>query len=93
MPAIGHAHVQCLIDSFEPTNLDCVIASGSHVVRSPPALFAIAHLATLAGIVGDSGAKALLIDAKMVEANADKLIDIDTPEDLARAKARADRVD
>jgi molybdenum cofactor cytidylyltransferase len=61
-----------------------VIASSVQGTPMPPALFPRAHFPRLAALSGADGAKPLLTDAILIEADAWSMADIDTPEDLAR---------
>jgi molybdenum cofactor cytidylyltransferase len=60
-----------------------VIASSVQGTPMPPALFPRAHFPRLAALSGADGAKPLLTDAILIEADAWSMADIDTPEDLA----------
>ncbi len=85
MPAITEAHINRLLDQFDPDDLRCVIASASGETRGPPALFAAGLAGELASIAGDQGARTLLRRAVAVHAPSAELIDVDTPGDLGRA--------
>lgn len=87
MPRVSAAHLEAII-SLHRGNTDRAIfsrmAGGS---PQPPALFPAALLPRLEAMSGESGARGLAEDALFVEADADLLIDVDTPEDLIRCAA------
>ncbi len=81
MPRVTAAHVRRLLDAAEGAT--AIVASSAGGAPRPPALFGQAHLARLATITGDHGARALLRDAKLIAAPREELVDIDTAADLA----------
>ena len=82
MPRITPMHIFRLLD--QAGRADSVVASSDGDVTGPPALFAAGRFAELMQIEGDHGGRALIGEAKSVIAPKSELIDIDTPEDLAR---------
>ena len=83
MPFVPAAHIHRMIEAFDGDRLASISAGR----RMPPALFARAHFGALEGLSGDRGASALLAGAPAIELSPDEALDIDTPEDLARAVA------
>ncbi|MEO1730389.1 MAG: nucleotidyltransferase family protein [Pseudomonadota bacterium] len=61
-----------------------IIVSRSHDTLMPPAAFGAAHFERLAQLTGDKGARAILQEGKALACPPEWLIDIDTPEALAR---------
>lgn len=88
MPFVAEAHVRDLLAHAGPART--LVASSDGSRPSPPALFGRAHFATLERLDGDTGARALLRQALLVAAPPGTLIDIDTPEELARCEASID---
>ncbi|KQT31210.1 MobA [Sphingomonas sp. Leaf412] len=85
MPRITAAHVLRLLDAAEGDG--AVVASSDGQKPSPPALFGRAHFETLAALTGDEGARDLIRAGRHVVTNAAELVDVDTPEELARLRA------
>ena len=83
MPMVPAAHITALIAAFDGDR----IGSRGPCAVMPPALFGARHFATLCALTGDRGAGALLRDAPSLPLTADQALDIDRPEDLARAMA------
>lgn len=81
MPLVPAAHIAALIASFDGDH----IASMGPQAPMPPALFGAQYFDALAALSGDRGAGALLRDAPFLPLTADQALDIDRPEDLARA--------
>ena len=82
MPRVTAAHIYRLLDYAEGPG--AVIASSDGVTPCPPALFGRDHFDALEGIDGDKGARALIRRGHHIIAPPAELIDIDTPEDLAK---------
>ena len=82
MPLVPRAHFDGLIDSAR-TRGACW-ASDTGAARTPPAIFGQSHFAELARLNEDTGARALLKNARAVSCPPQWLEDIDTPEALAR---------
>lgn len=82
MPLVPRAHFAALVDAAsEPGDLVC---SGAGGARMPPALFGADRIAALTSLSGDTGARALLAEARAIACPPEWLEDIDTPEALAR---------
>ena len=82
MPRISEAHIRHLIAAAGKRH--AIVASSESDTAMPPALFGAAHFDALETQSGDRGARALLRSARLVQAAPGELIDIDTPDDLAR---------
>lgn len=90
MPVVPASHMANIVREFR-RNMDdggaenggVIVASRAGALRSPPALFGRAHFEFLSAMRGDRGAHRLLAGGRMVDIDADKLIDIDRPETLA----------
>lgn len=89
MPLVTAAHVRRVTDAGDGDEALVASSDGNH--PSPPALFGRAHFAALDAATGDAGARALIRTARPVVAGADELVDVDTPEELARLCGRARR--
>lgn len=83
MPFVTRAHIASLIAAFEQSG--GTVASARSGQAMPPAIFSFVSLATLMALEGDSGARGLLAEARMVAGDDRLLMDVDTAEDLARA--------
>ena len=81
MPNVPPEHIMTLAAAFGDGGR--VIASAHQGVAMPPALFPRGHWPRLAALSGGEGAKALLADAILIEADAWAMADVDTVEDLA----------
>lgn len=81
MPLVPRDHVAALIAAFDG---DRICTHGPDPM--PPALFGARHFAALEALEGDRGAGRLLRGAPGVSLDAELAIDIDSAEDLARAK-------
>ena len=84
MPFVTREHIDRLIAAFEQSG--GTVASARRGQAMPPAIFSFVSLATLMALEGDSGARGLLAEARMVAGDDRLLMDVDTAEDLARAK-------
>lgn len=82
MPFVPRAHFEYFIAACRKP--DDIIASKSGAARMPPAIFGRNRIDALTRLSGDTGARALLKDARTIECPPEWLIDIDTPEALAR---------
>lgn len=83
MPLVPPWHIAALLDRFDG---DRLASRGAHGVM-PPALVGAGRFAALTDLAGDRGAGMLLRDAPMLPLPDHAAIDIDTPDDLARAAA------
>ncbi len=90
--AVGTYHA--LLAAFEAQPEDAIVAPVHAGRRGHPVLFGAAHFPALAALSGDTGARALLRGAQVVELAVDDpgvLTDIDTPEALAAAQRRGEQ--
>jgi molybdenum cofactor cytidylyltransferase len=83
MPLVPAAHIHALVARFDGDR----IGTAADGVTMPPALFGRAHFPALAALTGDRGGALRLTGAPLVELAPDLALDIDRPEDLARAEA------
>lgn len=84
MPLVPHAHIRALVAAFGGDR----IATSASGVAMPPALFGAQHFAALTALGGDRGAASLLRGAPTLPLDPALALDVDRPEDLARAEAR-----
>jgi molybdenum cofactor cytidylyltransferase len=82
MPFVPQSHYNRICLAAE--DVRSVVASTDGFSSSPPAFIGRKHFPELLTLRGDQGARALLSRGVQVEAMGSSLIDIDTPEDLAR---------
>ncbi len=83
MPLVPSAHIEALMRRFDGDRV-ATLADG---LTMPPALFGKAHFAALTALDGDRGGAARLKGAPTVALDARLALDVDRPEDLARAEA------
>jgi molybdenum cofactor cytidylyltransferase len=83
MPFVSKGHIRALLAAFDGS----VVGTSCIGVAMPPAIFGRKHFERLTHLSGDSGANALLRNASLIEAPAEQLFDIDTPDDLLAAEA------
>ncbi len=83
MPFVDRSHFDTLLTAFDGS----VVGTNGCGVAMPPAIFGRSHFAQLTRLSGDNGAQALLRTAPLVTAPVEKLLDIDTPDDLLAAEA------
>jgi molybdenum cofactor cytidylyltransferase len=88
VPFVEAAHLQHLIERHRVDPERPVFSIVPRGATQPPALFPASCFAALQALEGDKGARALAADAVLVETETDSLLDIDTPDDLDRAKSR-----
>lgn len=88
MPFVPLAHLKNLISQFDLENSHTMIASDNGARRSPPAIFAASHFKELEQLKGAAGARDLLAAADTIKIAPEHLFDIDTREQLVRAKAQ-----
>lgn len=79
MPYISAEHLRRLAEAFGGQRQVC---SANGAARMPPAIFPRSMFAKLRGLTGDQGARKLLSDAIIIEADPAILADVDRPEDL-----------
>lgn len=85
MPCVTADHVLRLLDAADGP--DAVVASSDGAYLGPPAVFGRGRFAALLALQGDAGARDLIRAGRHVVADADELLDIDRPDDLARLRA------
>lgn len=85
MPLVPADHCRALVARAAATGPAAIVASAAGGVRLPPAAFGRDHLAALAAMTGDLGARALLHQAEPVTCAPELLIDIDDEQALKRA--------
>lgn len=84
MPFVGADHLRAMIGRFDAGRpLFSRVPGGS---PQPPALFPTRLFPALLEATGDQGARRFAEGADFIEANADQLLDIDTPADLEWAR-------
>jgi molybdenum cofactor cytidylyltransferase len=83
MPLVPEAHIRALVAAFGG---DCIATSAGSVTM-PPALFGAQHFDALTVLGGDRGASGLLRGAQTLPIDPALALDVDRPEDLARAEA------
>ena len=87
MPRVAPAHLEALLDAFDPAADATIIVPTYQRKRGNPVLFGRRHFAEMAGLAGDVGARAL-IDAHTEEVRFVAIddpgvtLDVDTPEML-----------
>jgi molybdenum cofactor cytidylyltransferase len=79
MPHITEGHVRAILDAGGGEE---IVASAAAGKAMPPAWFPRSRFAELTRLSGDQGARTLLRDARLVQAPADVLADVDSPADL-----------
>jgi molybdenum cofactor cytidylyltransferase len=82
MPRVTATHIYRLLDRAE--GADAIVASSDGTIPRPPALFGCGRFDALVAAQGDMGARELVRHGHHVVTSPAELIDIDTPEDLAR---------
>lgn len=82
MPLVPAAHIRALVSGFDGDR----IATSSDGVSMPPAIFGHIHFAALAALDGDRGGAVRLKGAPTVPLDPRLALDVDRPEDLARAE-------
>jgi len=87
MPFIQPTHLHQLVAAFGADETRPVFSQPPQGAPSPPALFPAACFAALKRLEGDQGARALAPGARLVTIDSESLVDIDTPEDIARVEA------
>jgi len=83
MPLVPAAHIRALVGGFAGDRIATMAGS----VTMPPAIFGAAHFAALTALDGDRGGAVRLKGAPTVPLDPALALDVDRPEDLARAEA------
>ena len=83
MPLVPAGHFAALLEQGRRDGEHAMIASSEGRTPMPPALFGSARFARLALSQGDSGARAMLVDATLVAAPPGSLTDVDDAATLA----------
>ena len=83
MPLVPTEHIHALASTFDGDR----IATSAGGITMPPALFGARHFPSLTALGGDRGGSALLKGAPTVALDPALALDVDRPEDLARAEA------
>ena len=84
MPLVPADHIRALVAGFDS---DC-IGTNAGGVTMPPAIFGSRHFAALTRLTGDRGGGMRLAGAPQVVLDLTLALDVDRPEDLARAEAQ-----
>ncbi len=82
MPLVPRKHFAALIS--KSLTKGATLCSSDGKARMPPVIFGQDFLPTLVSLNADEGARALLHDAEALACPVEWLIDVDTPEALAR---------
>lgn len=85
MPCVSADHIVAIIE--KAAHHDGVVASSNGHNAMPPAIFPRSIWPVILETTGDAGARSFLKSAMLVHASPETLIDIDTPVDLAAARA------
>ena len=85
MPRLTTAHLYRMFDASEGDMT--VVASSDGVAPKPPALFGRGQFQGLLDLAGDTGARDLVKGGRHVVTTPAELIDVDTPEELAKLRA------
>jgi molybdenum cofactor cytidylyltransferase len=85
MPRVTAGHIYHMLHAADGP--DAVVASSNGMRPCPPVLFGVDQFDALRALDGDEDARALVSSGKHVVASPAELIDIDTPEELARLRA------
>ncbi|MDH3672437.1 MAG: nucleotidyltransferase family protein [Gammaproteobacteria bacterium] len=92
MPRISAAHIDHLIDAFDPDNGRAICVPKASGSRGNPVLWARRFFPEIRRLTGDVGARDLItthagLVCEVPLADKGTLIDVDTPEDLAALRA------
>ena len=87
MPFISPTHLHQLVAAFGADETRPVFTHPPQGAPCPPALFPATCFPALKQLEGDQGARALAQGARLIAADRDTLMDIDTPDDIALAEA------
>ena len=83
MPFVRPSHLSLLVATFNADPDTPVFSHAPGNAAQPPAILPAGLFPALEALGGDTGARSLARGAALVEAPADTLVDVDTPEDLA----------
>ena len=83
-PLVPAEHFAALAAKVAKLGDGGIVVSRSHKTLMPPAAFGAAHFKRLAQLTGDTGARDILQEGEALDCPPEWLIDIDTPEALAR---------
>ena len=90
-PLVSRQLLLQLLSIFERATTTVIVAASSHKTVAPPAIFSKEYVPELNALRGDRGARSVIqshLDCLVrVEVAAEVIMDIDTPEDLALARA------
>lgn len=86
MPFLEAEHLRRLVDVHREEPACAVFSVLPEGVPQPPALFPAELFGALRALEGDKGARGLAAGARLVEAGESSLFDVDTAEDLERAR-------
>lgn len=87
VPFVATDHLQRLVEAFRADESRPAFSVAPGGVAQPPALFPASFFPALCALDGDKGARGLTSGATLIETDPNHLLDIDTPDDLARAQA------
>jgi len=87
MPFVSPTHLHQLVAAFGADETRPVFTHPPQGAPTPPALFPATCFPALKRLEGDRGARALAAGARLIEADRETLMDIDTPDDIVRAEA------
>ena len=90
MPRITATQIYRLFDAAHGP--DTVAASSDGVRPRPPVLFGAGRFDALEQLVGDSGARGMILAGRHVVTSSDELIDVDTQEELNELAAKFGQV-
>lgn len=90
MPFVTREHIDELIAAFAQSGGTVASARGGQAM--PPAIFPSSAFQSLTVLEGDSGARRLLADARLIAGDDPVLMDIDSAEDLAQANIIYDQI-
>ena len=87
MPLIDAAHLARIVSAFVHDGSRPVFSTAPDTAPQPPALLPASLFAALQAIDGDKGARGFAAGASLVASDAERLLDVDTPDDLERARS------
>lgn len=86
-PLVPAEHFSALAARVAKQGNGGIVVSHSGKALMPPAAFGAVHFARLAQMSGDKGARAILAEGDVLSCPPQWLVDIDTPEALARLES------